>query len=72
MGDNMFSMVRTSHPATGVEHRYRVLSKQQLDLMITFSLSCSFFHLGEKNLVVAGADILRVFQMVPEVTSNTC
>ena len=40
--------------------------------MITFSLSCSFFHLGEKNLVVAGADVLRVFQMVPEVTSNTC
>ena len=32
------------------------------------SLSCSFFHLGEKNLVVAGADVLRVFQMVPEVT----
>ena len=40
--------------------------------MINFSLSCSFFHLGEKNLVVAGADVLRVFQMVPEVTANTC
>ena len=40
--------------------------------MVNFSLSCCFFHLGEKNLVVAGADVLRVFQMVPEVTPNTC
>ena len=32
------------------------------------SLSCSFFHLGETNLVVAGADMLRVFQLVPDLT----
>lgn len=47
----MYSLVRTVHPATGVEH----------------SISCSFFHIREKNLVVAGANVLRVFQMVPDL-----
>ena len=47
----MYSLVRSVHPATGVEH----------------SVSCCFFNIGEKNLVVAGANILRVFQLVPDV-----
>ena len=47
----MYSLVRSSHPATGVEH----------------SLSCHFFNAGEKNLVVAGANLLRVFRFVPDL-----
>eukprot|EP00092_Neocalanus_flemingeri_P020040 GFUD01021700.1.p1 GENE.GFUD01021700.1~~GFUD01021700.1.p1 ORF type:complete len:1406 (+),score=514.90 GFUD01021700.1:53-4270(+) len=50
----MYSLVRSSHPATGVEH----------------SLSCNFFHTGEKNLVVAGANVLRVFRLVPDLDSR--
>jgi hypothetical protein len=55
----VFLPVRTSHPATGVEH----------------SLYCSFFWEGERNLVVAGANLLRVFQLVPDPSikvSNIC
>jgi len=47
----MYSLVRSSHPATGVEH----------------SLSCYFFNTGEKNLVVAGANVLRVFRFIPDL-----
>ena len=47
----MYSLVRSSHPAMGVEH----------------SLSCHFFNAGEKNLVVAGANLLRVFRFVPDL-----
>ena len=46
----MFSMVRTPHPPTGVEH----------------SVYANFFGFGEKNLVVAGANILRVLRLVPD------
>jgi len=46
----MYSLVRTSHPATGVEH----------------SIYTTFFRPGEKNLIVAGANILKVFQLVPD------
>ena len=35
---NMYTLVRSAHPATGVEH----------------CLSCYFFNSQEKNLVVAG------------------
>ncbi|XP_023327801.1 cleavage and polyadenylation specificity factor subunit 1 [Eurytemora carolleeae] len=50
----MFSLVRTSHPATGVEH----------------SIYASFFRSNEQNLVVAGANILKVFQLVPETVNK--
>ena len=43
-------MVRTPHPPTGVEH----------------SVYADFFGYGEKNLVIAGANILRVFRLVPD------
>ena len=42
--------VRTSHPATGVEHCIYV----------------NFFRGGERNLVVAGANIIKVYQLSPE------
>ena len=51
----MYSLVRSVHPATGVEH----------------SLSCNFFHSGEKNLVVAGANVLRVFRFVPDLEGRS-
>ena len=50
----MYTMLRTSHPATGVEH----------------SLSCYFFNSSEKNLVVAGANVLRVFRLVPDLENK--
>jgi len=46
----MFSLLRTSHPPTGVEH----------------SIYASFFNAGEKNLVVAGSNLLKVYRLVPE------
>jgi cleavage and polyadenylation specificity factor subunit 1 len=46
----MYSLLRTSHPPTGVEH----------------SIYASFFHVGEKNLVVAGSNLLKVYRLVPE------
>ena len=42
--------MKTPHPPTGIEH----------------SLYPNFYGFGEKNLVVAGANILRVFRMVPD------
>lgn len=39
----MFSICKTTHPATGVE----------------FSISCHFFNASERNLVTAGANILK-------------
>ena len=50
----MYSLVRSSHPPTGVEH----------------SLSCNFFNTGEKNLVVAGANMLRVFRFIPDLDTK--
>jgi hypothetical protein len=35
---------------------------------VEHSLYCSFFWEGERNLVVAGANLLRVFQLVPDPT----
>jgi len=46
----MFSLIRTSHPATGVEH----------------SIYASFYRSEERNLVVAGANVLKIFQLIPE------
>lgn len=47
----MFSICRQSHPATAVEH----------------AISCYFFNKVEKCLVTAGANILKVFRLVPDV-----
>ena len=46
----MIVLVRTSHPATGVEH----------------SIYASFYRSEERNLVVAGANVLKAFQLIPE------
>ena len=53
----MYTVLRSSHPATGLEH----------------SLSYNFSNNAEKHLVVAGANVLRVFKLVPdlEVKSGT-
>ncbi|KAK7874284.1 hypothetical protein R5R35_007770 [Gryllus longicercus] len=47
----MFSICKQSHPATAVEH----------------ALTCHFFNHSEKSLVVAGANIIRVFRLIPDV-----
>ncbi|XP_041971473.1 cleavage and polyadenylation specificity factor subunit 1 [Aricia agestis] len=46
----MFSICRQTHPATGIEH----------------SVSCCFFNNDETCLVTAGANIIKVFRLVPE------
>ncbi|XP_020283303.1 cleavage and polyadenylation specificity factor subunit 1 [Pseudomyrmex gracilis] len=47
----MYSINRTTHPATGVEH----------------AITCHFFNRTEKCLVVAGANVIRVFRLIPDV-----
>lgn len=47
----MFSLFKQTYPATGVEH----------------SIYCRFFGGPEKNLVVAGANVLRVFRLIPNI-----
>lgn len=47
----MYSICKLTHPATGVEH----------------ALTCYFFSRAEKSLVVAGANIIRVFRLIPDV-----
>ncbi|XP_034934002.1 cleavage and polyadenylation specificity factor subunit 1 [Chelonus insularis] len=47
----MYSICKSTHPATGVEH----------------AITCYFFNRTEKNLVVAGANIIRVFRLIPDV-----
>lgn len=51
----MFSVCKQSHPATGIE----------------FSISCRFFNSLEENIVTAGANILKVFRIVPDADPNT-
>lgn len=46
----MFSICRQNHPATGIEH----------------AVSCCFFNSDEKCLVTAGANILKVFRLIPD------
>ena len=46
----MFSLIRTPHPTTGIEH----------------SIHARFFGSWENNLIVAGTDNLRVFRLVPD------
>lgn len=50
----MYSLCKTTHPPTGVEH----------------SVYCNFFHTSEKSLVIAGANVLRVFRLVPEIQTK--
>lgn len=50
----MFSICKQSHPATGVE----------------FSITCRFFNNTEENIVTAGANILKVFRIIPDVSAN--
>ncbi|KAJ8922194.1 hypothetical protein NQ315_004131 [Exocentrus adspersus] len=47
----MFSICKQHHPATGVEH----------------AISCFFFNKVEKCLVTAGANILKVFRLIPDI-----
>ena len=47
----MFNLCDIDHPATSVE----------------LSAYCNFFNMNEKSLVVCGANIMRVFRLVPEV-----
>ncbi|XP_047519601.1 cleavage and polyadenylation specificity factor subunit 1 [Pieris napi] len=50
----MYSICRQTHPATGVE----------------YAVSCCFFENDEMCLVTAGANILKVFRLVPEGTTK--
>ena len=47
----MYAISKTTHPATGVEH----------------ALTCHFFNRAEKSLVIAGANLIRVFRLIPDV-----
>ncbi|XP_045761794.1 cleavage and polyadenylation specificity factor subunit 1 isoform X1 [Maniola jurtina] len=46
----MFAICRQTHPATGIEH----------------AISCCFFNNDEVCLITAGANIVKVFRLVPE------
>ncbi|XP_063370441.1 cleavage and polyadenylation specificity factor subunit 1 [Cydia amplana] len=50
----MFSICRQTHPATGIEH----------------AVSCCFFNNDETCLVTAGANIIKVFRLLPEGPSR--
>lgn len=47
----MYSICKSTHPATGVEH----------------AITCHFFNRAEKCLVVAGANVIRVFRLIPDI-----
>lgn len=51
----MFSICKQTHPATGIEH----------------SITCHFFNNVEESLVTAGANILKVYRMRPDVDPTT-
>ena len=50
----MYTLLRSSHPATGMEH----------------CISCNFFNFSEKSLVVTGANVLKVFRLVPDLEAR--
>ncbi|RZF44304.1 hypothetical protein LSTR_LSTR006854 [Laodelphax striatellus] len=50
----MYSICKQTHPATGIEH----------------AITCYFFNRVERSLVVAGANVLRVFRLIPDVDIN--
>lgn len=51
----MFSICKQTVPASGVE----------------FAIKCNFFHNQEKNLVIGGSNILKVFRILPDAELNT-
>lgn len=51
----MFSVCRQSHPATGIE----------------FSITCRFFNNAEENIVTAGANVVKVFRIIPDIDPTT-
>lgn len=38
---------------------------------VEFSVTCRFFHNYEENIVTAGANVLKVFRIIPDVAANT-
>ena len=50
----MYSICKTTHPATGLEH----------------AITCYFFNRTEKCLVTAGANIIKVFRLIPDVDTT--
>jgi cleavage and polyadenylation specificity factor subunit 1 len=51
----MFSICKQTVPASGVE----------------FAIKCKFFNNLEENLVVGGANVIKVYRTIPEVELNT-
>lgn len=51
----MFSICKQTVPASGVE----------------FAVKCNFFNTLEKNLVIGGSNILKVYRILPDVEINT-
>ncbi|XP_066599377.1 cleavage and polyadenylation specificity factor subunit 1 [Prorops nasuta] len=47
----MYSICKNTHPSTGVEH----------------AITCYFFNRSEKCLVVSGANVIRVFRLIPDI-----
>lgn len=47
----MYSICKQTHPATGVEH----------------AITCHFFNRTEKSLVIAGANMIRIFRLIPDI-----
>lgn len=47
----MFSICKQTHSATAVE----------------FSITCHFFNNFEENIVTGGANILKVYRIIPDV-----
>ncbi|KAF5272324.1 hypothetical protein FQA39_LY07925 [Lamprigera yunnana] len=47
----MFSLCKQTHPATAVEH----------------AISCHFFNKAERTLVTAGANVIKIFRLIPDV-----
>uniref|UniRef100_T1HLS2 Cleavage and polyadenylation specificity factor subunit 1 n=1 Tax=Rhodnius prolixus TaxID=13249 RepID=T1HLS2_RHOPR len=50
----MFSISKLTHPPTGVEH----------------ALTCYFFNRLEKSLVIAGANLIRVYRFMPDIDNT--
>lgn len=50
----MFSICKQTHPATSIE----------------FAISCHFFNNHEQNIVTAGANVLKVFRIIPDIENT--
>lgn len=50
----MFSICKSIHPATGVEH----------------AIYCHFYSASEKCLVTAGANVLKIFRLIPDIDNK--